>query len=59
VADGFRFPIIFMTGRDDEATRRQAAASGCVALMHKPFFAGMLIDTLFKASNHEPDEVTW
>ena len=53
VADGCRFPIIFMSGRHDEATRQQAVAAGCVALMPKPFFAGMLIETLFRAGDLE------
>ena len=45
-ADGFRFPIIFMTGLDDELVRSQAAAAGGVAFLHKPFSAQILNDAV-------------
>jgi len=48
--DGFRFPVIFATGRDDEATRRKAADIGCVAFLRKPFFAGALFEALINAT---------
>jgi FixJ family two-component response regulator len=35
-ASGFEFPIIFMTGSQDELTRRQAIDFGCAAYLLKP-----------------------
>ena len=49
VADGYTYPIIFMTGLDDELIRRQADAAGGVAFLHKPFPARMLFDAIEKA----------
>jgi CheY-like chemotaxis protein len=49
-ADGFTYPIIFMTGLDDEVIRNQAAAAGGVAFLHKPFPAQTLFDAIKKAS---------
>ena len=36
---GFKFPIIFMTGSDNEKNRVKAMNCGCVAYLHKPFDA--------------------
>jgi FixJ family two-component response regulator len=36
-AFGFDFPIIFMTGSQDERTRREAIDCGCIAYLQKPF----------------------
>jgi FixJ family two-component response regulator len=44
------YPIIFMTGLDDEVIRTQAAAAGGVAFLHKPFPAQTLFDAIKKAS---------
>ena len=49
VADGYAYPIIFMTGLDDELIRKQADAAGGVAFLHKPFPARMLFDAIEKA----------
>lgn len=49
-AEGFSYPIIFMTGLDDEVIRNQAAAAGGVAFLRKPFPAKMLFDALEKAA---------
>jgi FixJ family two-component response regulator len=49
-ADGFKFPIIFMTGRDDGMIKRQAAAAGGIAFLRKPFQANMLIDAINKTA---------
>jgi FixJ family two-component response regulator len=49
-ADGFAYPIIFMTGLDDEVIRRQAVAAGGVAFLRKPFPAKMLFDAIKKAA---------
>jgi FixJ family two-component response regulator len=48
-ADGFKFPIIFMTGNADALTERQAFAAGCVAFLCKPFPIPTLIDAIKKA----------
>lgn len=32
-------PVIFMTGLDDNATRRRALEAGCMAFLYKPFSA--------------------
>ena len=50
-ADGFTYPIIFMTGLDDEVIRRQAVAAGGVAFLRKPFPAQMLFDAIEKAAS--------
>ena len=44
--DGFKFPIIFMTGLNDEVIRSQAAAAGGIAFLRKPFPAKILIDAI-------------
>src|SRR5262245_61013203 len=50
-ADGFTYPIIFITGLDDEVVRNQAAAAaGGVAFLRKPFPAQTLFDAIKKAS---------
>ena len=48
-ADGFRFPIIFMTGLDDEIIRKQAVAAGGIAFLRKPFSAETLANAITKA----------
>jgi len=48
-ADGFSYPIIFMTGLDDPAIKSQADAVGGVAFLRKPFRAQALIDAIGKA----------
>ena len=45
-ADGFKFPIIFMTGLNDVVIRSQAAAAGGIAFLHKPIPAKELIDAI-------------
>ena len=49
-ADGFKYPIIFMTGLDDGVIQSQATAvAGCVAFLRKPFPANVLVDAIKKA----------
>ena len=48
--DGFKFPIIFMTGYRDAAIERQAFAAGGIAFLCKPFRATTLIDAIKKAT---------
>lgn len=47
--DGFKFPIIFMTGLNNDVIRRQAADARGIAFLHKPFPAKMLIDAIERA----------
>jgi FixJ family two-component response regulator len=48
-AEGFKYPIIFMTALDDERIRSQAAAAGGVAYLNKPFPAQLLIEAVIKS----------
>jgi FixJ family two-component response regulator len=48
-ADGYTYPIIFMTGLDDTTIRNQADAAGGVAFLQKPFPAKLLVDAIEKA----------
>lgn len=52
---GLHFPIIFLTGRDDEIARRQAADFGCIAYFTKPFPADLLMDAIDKAIKPRPE----
>jgi FixJ family two-component response regulator len=45
-ASGCKLPVIFMTAFDDEATRMQAQSAGCIAFLHKPFTANLLIGAI-------------
>jgi FixJ family two-component response regulator len=49
-ATGCDLPVIFMTAFDDEATRLQAQNAGCIAFLHKPFVATLLIGAIEKAA---------
>jgi FixJ family two-component response regulator len=50
VADGFSYPIIFITGLDDELIQSQAASAGAVAFLRKPFPAKLLFEAIQKAA---------
>jgi FixJ family two-component response regulator len=45
---GFRFPVIFMSGSDNEMFRRRAMDLGCEYLL-KPFASDRLIEAIEKA----------
>ena len=45
-ASGFIFPIIFMTGSQDELTRRQATDLGCAAYLLKPLKSAELKEAI-------------
>jgi FixJ family two-component response regulator len=49
-ASGCKLPVIFMTAFDDEATRMQAQSAGCIAFLHKPFVANLLIGAIESAA---------
>jgi FixJ family two-component response regulator len=49
-AAGCTLPVIFMTAFDDEATRMQAQNAGCVAFLHKPFAANLLMGAIEQAA---------
>ena len=49
IAEGYRFPIIFLTGYPDENVRARALKSGAVAFLSKPFNEGDLLGYLEKA----------
>jgi FixJ family two-component response regulator len=42
-------PIIYMTGKDDPATREAALQSGCLAYLTKPFSTALLAEKLQRA----------
>ena len=48
-ASNSKLPVIFMTAVEDEAVRRQALNSGCVACLRKPFPEYQLVDAIEKA----------
>ena len=43
---GVRLPVIFITGKDSEATRRLVEEVGCVAYLPKPFSAKSLMEAI-------------
>jgi len=47
---GLRFPVIFITGWDDDATRQQAADLGCLTYLRKPFPSASLIEAIHNAT---------
>ena len=48
-ASGWKCPVIFMRGNDDEATRNDAVDAGCIAYLRKPFARDVLMDAIGKA----------
>ena len=49
LADGLKWPIIFMSGHDDAAIKNQVSAIGPIAFLRKPFRGNDLIDAIKKA----------
>ena len=45
-AEGVHVPTIFITAHDDAAVRRQAIEGGAISLLHKPFAAAELLETV-------------
>ena len=48
-ASGSKWPVIFMTASDDEATRNEAMDAGCIAYLRKPFARDVLLNAISKA----------
>jgi len=46
LAAGSKVPVVFMTAFDDDATRAEAIAAGCVDYLKKPFETSRLTDAL-------------
>jgi len=46
---GISLPVIYMTGKDSDATRMAATASGCIAYLTKPFTGQSLIEPIERA----------
>ena len=53
-ANGFKFPLIFMSGNNDEHVLRQAAELRCAEFLQKPFSVSQLIDAIAKATGWTP-----
>ena len=49
-ADGASLPVVVMTAVEDETTRRNALAAGCVAYLQKPSSAELLLAAIAKAT---------
>ena len=52
-ADGFDFPIVFMTGSEKGVVRLQCLDFGCVAFLQKPIPEAHLMDAVAKAIGAE------
>jgi FixJ family two-component response regulator len=48
-AAGVSLPVIYITGKDNAATRMAAIESGCLAYLTKPFAARSLIEPIERA----------
>jgi FixJ family two-component response regulator len=46
---GCTVPVIFISGAANQSTERAAIETGCVALLHKPFSAKVLVDAVESA----------
>jgi FixJ family two-component response regulator len=49
-AAGISLPVIYITGKDNAATRMAAIESGCLAYLTKPFAARSLIEPIERAA---------
>jgi len=49
---GVHLPVIFITAKDSEATRRRIEEVGCVAYLPKPFSAKSLVEAIALADQH-------
>jgi FixJ family two-component response regulator len=46
---GFSLPVIFVTAVDDDALEAEARDAGCLAYLHKPFAANLLLSAIHDA----------
>jgi FixJ family two-component response regulator len=53
---GSKLPVVFITAVDDKALELQGAQADCVAYLHKPFPAVLLIDAVNKALGAAPTD---
>ena len=53
---GVKLPVIFITAVDDETLEVEAAHAGCIAYLHKPFPAALLISAINKAFGVSPTD---
>ena len=53
---GSTLPVVFITAYDDDATRTEALALGCIEYLKKPFDAARLITALRRVT--EPDRTS-
>jgi len=51
-AAGSAISVVFITAHDDDATRAEAIATGCIDYLQKPFDAGRLIKALERGMHH-------
>lgn len=49
-AAGVSVPVVYITGKDNPATRMAAMESGCLAYLTKPFSAKSLMEPIERAS---------
>jgi FixJ family two-component response regulator len=55
---GSAVPVIFITGKDSETTRKVAMQVGCTAYLPKPFSASALVDGINRALSSDAGEVS-
>ena len=48
---GLEFPVVFISGVEDETVTRRAIELGCIAFLRKPFAAHLLIEAIEKATD--------
>ena len=46
---GYTFPMIFVTGADDQSLQKQAMEFGCIAYLRKPIVSDRLLDAIAEA----------
>jgi FixJ family two-component response regulator len=46
---GSKLPVIFITALEESALEAEAAQADCIAYLHKPFPANLLIDAINSA----------
>jgi FixJ family two-component response regulator len=51
---GCAIPVVYITANDDDAIRKAAIESGCIAYLTKPFTARELIDPILRVSSLLP-----